>query len=78
MSGNVGLFATRVQINRLPLVHGTYTLGLYLVTGDFCCNLLELKDFKVGVHKSTHRYVGYPASSCGVVVLDAFVSPKLR
>jgi lipopolysaccharide transport system ATP-binding protein len=66
-----GRFTIRAQIAALPVVEGSYTLGLWLVTDDFAGTLLELEHFTVGSTRWSHSFAPYAAEYRGVVVLQA-------
>jgi lipopolysaccharide transport system ATP-binding protein len=71
---DIGCFAIRVRVAALPLVEGTYTVGLWLVANAFAGNLLELGDFSVTATRSSSDFVPYHAEYRGVVVLGAETS----
>ena len=68
---SAGRFTIRAQIAALPVVEGSYTLGLWLVTDDFAGTLLELEHFTVGSTRWSHSFAPYAVEHRGVVVLQA-------
>ena len=71
-------FAIIFHIATLPLVEGTFTLELYLVSDRFVGNILELADFKIDSFPVASGYLSYPAQVRGVVVLNASTSIVCR
>lgn len=57
-------------IKQLPLVDGTYRLGLYLSTGDYIGNTFGLFDLIVAARVQAGSHAPYPAEYRGVVELD--------
>jgi hypothetical protein len=57
-------------IKHLPLVDGTYRVGLYVVTGDYVGNRFGLFDLTVAARAQAAGHAPYPAEYRGVVELD--------
>jgi hypothetical protein len=67
-----GRFAIKVRVAKLFLVEGTYTVGLFVATDDFCEDLLELVQFSVASEvKENIKYTPYPPEHRGVISLQA-------
>jgi hypothetical protein len=61
-------------IASLPLVEGSYRLGVYLVSGDFMGNRFGLCDLTVAAKAGPAGHAPYPAEYRGVVELEFTVS----
>jgi lipopolysaccharide transport system ATP-binding protein len=70
---DAGNLVIKAQINKLPLIEGIYSVGVFLVTDKFMGDILDISHFTVGESKVS-KYVPYSASSRGVISLDASVS----
>jgi lipopolysaccharide transport system ATP-binding protein len=58
------------RITSLPVVEGDYRLGIYLATGDFMGNLLDLAQLRVNGRVQPGGHVPYPVEYRGMVELD--------
>jgi ABC-type polysaccharide/polyol phosphate transport system ATPase subunit len=65
-----GRFAIKGSVAKLFLVEGTYTVGLFVVTDDFCGDLLELTQFSVSAEENI-KIAPYPVEHRGVIRLQA-------
>jgi lipopolysaccharide transport system ATP-binding protein len=65
----------RGTIHRLPLVEGSYRLGVYVVTGDFMGNRFGLCEVTVAARLSDAGHAPYASEYRGVVELDFTIEP---
>jgi ABC-type polysaccharide/polyol phosphate transport system ATPase subunit len=66
-----GHFAILVEIADLPLVEGSYSIGLYIVTDGFSGNLFDLDDVEVAAPQKHNDFIPYPVDARGLVVLES-------
>ena len=58
------------QITSVPLVEGDYSFGLYVATGDFSGNLLDLAQLRVHGRPQSGKHAPYPVEHRGMLELD--------
>jgi homopolymeric O-antigen transport system ATP-binding protein len=69
-----GRFTVNVRFASLPLVEGDLSLGLYVVTGSFAENLLDLAELSVVAPHGKKGFAAYPSETQGFITLDATAS----
>jgi lipopolysaccharide transport system ATP-binding protein len=71
LSFKEGQFTIITRISSLPVVEGSYSLGLYVVSDMYSGNLFDIRDFDVSAPASSRDFVSYPADYRGLVELQA-------
>lgn len=64
-----GVTTLDAAIREVPLVEGSYSIGLYIVSDQFEGNLLDLKTLQLMAPAQKGAVVGYPAMARGLVEL---------
>lgn len=66
-----GLLTITIDVRKLPLVDGDYTIGLYVVTDTFAGNILDIDTLSIQSSAGETGFVPYGAANRGFVEFDA-------